>query len=279
MEKTAENSSSQPVSREAREYHNAVEVRNAPTESRRGNTGHGQAQPPASGTTDPQNLGQSINSTNAANSSKEVAGNSYDNTIPITNTRSRRDRPCDGCRRRKSRCVLNFGSTICILCNFHNQPCTFVQSPQPRKKRVPVDHTGADNKKDHDRGIENRDADGLNPKGRESGTYSHKRFDIFLIHLHLISPLLFIHVVGPGSSAVCCCWHKLLLNYPSICLGWLVILHHYLEISANPAQLAPSNQGTGSLLTRDRRIRKILTYMKQKTKTIGGCMIGSALRN
>ena len=43
-----------------------------------------------------------------------------------------------------------------------------------------MDHAGADNKKDHDRDGENRDADGRNPKGRESGMCSRKRFDIFL---------------------------------------------------------------------------------------------------
>lgn len=47
----------------------------------------------------------------------------------------KRDRPCDACRRRKSRCVLHEGQTSCVLCQFHSQDCTFVQSPQPRSKR------------------------------------------------------------------------------------------------------------------------------------------------
>jgi len=51
-------------------------------------------------------------------------------------TKGRRDRPCDACRRRKSRCVMNEGAEICVLCNFHSQECTFVQSPQPRKRRL-----------------------------------------------------------------------------------------------------------------------------------------------
>lgn len=50
--------------------------------------------------------------------------------------RGRRDRPCDACRRRKSRCVMNEGAEICVLCQFHSQECTFVQSPQPRKRRL-----------------------------------------------------------------------------------------------------------------------------------------------
>jgi hypothetical protein len=56
-----------------------------------------------------------------------------------TNTRSRKDRPCDACRRRKSRCVINEGQTSCVLCQFHTQECTFVQSPQPRKRKLNTD--------------------------------------------------------------------------------------------------------------------------------------------
>lgn len=53
-----------------------------------------------------------------------------------SNTRSRKDRPCDACRRRKSRCVINTGQTSCALCQIHSQDCTFVQSPQPRKRKL-----------------------------------------------------------------------------------------------------------------------------------------------
>jgi hypothetical protein len=55
------------------------------------------------------------------------------------NVRSRRDRPCDACRRRKSRCVIHEGQESCALCQFHKQECTFVQSPQPRKRRLNSD--------------------------------------------------------------------------------------------------------------------------------------------
>ncbi|KAK6541220.1 Fungal specific transcription factor [Orbilia ellipsospora] len=64
-----------------------------------------------------------------------------------TTTRSRKDRPCDACRRRKSRCVMNEDSSICVLCQFHKQDCTFLQSPQPRKRRLPVTNTGSDDEK------------------------------------------------------------------------------------------------------------------------------------
>jgi hypothetical protein len=53
----------------------------------------------------------------------------------VANVRTRRDRPCDACRRRKSRCEMPDGASECILCRFHHQDCTFVNSPQPRKRR------------------------------------------------------------------------------------------------------------------------------------------------
>ncbi|KAI9798288.1 MAG: Fungal specific transcription factor [Piccolia ochrophora] len=46
-----------------------------------------------------------------------------------------KDRPCDTCRRRKSRCVVPENSVRCILCEFHKQNCTFAQRPQPRKRK------------------------------------------------------------------------------------------------------------------------------------------------
>jgi Fungal Zn(2)-Cys(6) binuclear cluster domain len=60
-------------------------------------------------------------------------------SVEPSNTRTRRDRPCDACRRRKSRCVIHEGAEVCVLCEFHKQECTFVQSPQPRKRRLNSD--------------------------------------------------------------------------------------------------------------------------------------------
>lgn len=54
-----------------------------------------------------------------------------------------RTRPCDACRRRKSKCVTEPGKSICVLCNFHSQACTYLQAPQPRK-RPTVHGTAAD---------------------------------------------------------------------------------------------------------------------------------------
>jgi hypothetical protein len=45
-------------------------------------------------------------------------------------------RPCDPCRRRKSRCEIVGDSPPCLLCRFHHQECTFNEEPQPRKRRA-----------------------------------------------------------------------------------------------------------------------------------------------
>lgn len=47
---------------------------------------------------------------------------------------TKRGRPCDACRRRKSKCVTEDGNSICVLCKFHSQQCTYLEAPQPRKR-------------------------------------------------------------------------------------------------------------------------------------------------
>lgn len=51
-------------------------------------------------------------------------------------TKVRSRRPCDPCRRRKSRCEIVDASPPCLLCRFHRQECTFNEEPQPRKRRA-----------------------------------------------------------------------------------------------------------------------------------------------
>ncbi|KAF2477623.1 uncharacterized protein BDR25DRAFT_2571 [Lindgomyces ingoldianus] len=53
---------------------------------------------------------------------------------PITNLHIRRERPCDACRRRKSLCVIQDGSVLCVLCEFHKEECT--SSLLPRKQNI-----------------------------------------------------------------------------------------------------------------------------------------------
>lgn len=47
-----------------------------------------------------------------------------------------RSRPCDACRRRKNRCVVKEGADKCVLCDFRDQDCTFVENIAPRKRKA-----------------------------------------------------------------------------------------------------------------------------------------------
>jgi hypothetical protein len=49
--------------------------------------------------------------------------------------RSFKERPCDSCRRRKSRCVFLENESSCMLCKSRIQECTFLEEPQRRRKR------------------------------------------------------------------------------------------------------------------------------------------------
>ncbi|KAK3935377.1 fungal-specific transcription factor domain-containing protein [Diplogelasinospora grovesii] len=48
---------------------------------------------------------------------------------------TRADRPCDICRKRKSRCVKEPDQERCVLCIFHDRKCTYRHAPQRRPKR------------------------------------------------------------------------------------------------------------------------------------------------
>jgi hypothetical protein len=49
---------------------------------------------------------------------------------------TKRTRPCDACRKRKTRCHTEESETVCVLCKFHGQACTYEQSPRSRKRSV-----------------------------------------------------------------------------------------------------------------------------------------------
>src|ERR1700754_3693538 len=66
--------------------------------------------------------------------SPDSVGISSSSAVPLKTT-SRPRRPCDACRKRKSRCEIQEGEIICVLCKFHHQPCLFNENPQPRKRR------------------------------------------------------------------------------------------------------------------------------------------------
>ena len=71
-------------------------------------------------------------STSGAPSLSLGAANGNANGIP----KARPQRPCDNCRKRKSRCEMLDNDTQCVLCQFHNKPCTFVNDPPKKRRRV-----------------------------------------------------------------------------------------------------------------------------------------------
>ena len=50
--------------------------------------------------------------------------------------RSRKDRPCDSCRKRKSRCIIEEAGQNCQSCRTSGKDCTFEISPTPRSRPV-----------------------------------------------------------------------------------------------------------------------------------------------
>jgi hypothetical protein len=76
------------------------------------------------------------------NSSSDLSGkdlvviNFTSTNSPISNIRSRRKRGCDACRRRKIRCVILEGASLCDSCERRAQDFAFVQSPLTRKRKA-----------------------------------------------------------------------------------------------------------------------------------------------
>ncbi|KAK9480817.1 fungal-specific transcription factor domain-containing protein [Lipomyces japonicus] len=51
-------------------------------------------------------------------------------------TRNRRERPCDSCRKRKTRCIRTDGSSVCTICISHDEVCTFILEPPTRRRNL-----------------------------------------------------------------------------------------------------------------------------------------------
>jgi hypothetical protein len=47
----------------------------------------------------------------------------------------RQGRPCDACRKRKTRCIVNDGGTKCAYCHLRNSACTYDSTERPAKER------------------------------------------------------------------------------------------------------------------------------------------------
>lgn len=61
--------------------------------------------------------------------------------------KSRKERPCDACRRRKVCCIREPGDEACSLCRMQNTTCTYDRGPTPRRRR-PTQSTSAWNESD-----------------------------------------------------------------------------------------------------------------------------------
>ncbi|KAK9458546.1 fungal-specific transcription factor domain-containing protein [Lipomyces oligophaga] len=79
------------------------------------------------------------NSSSTVSSNQQQSGQTVNSNRPFY-TRNRRERPCDGCRRRKTRCLRPDGAVICTMCVSHNEVCTFVLEP-PTRRRQPASST------------------------------------------------------------------------------------------------------------------------------------------
>lgn len=80
--------------------------------------------------------GTSRNSSTMDNASEPSNYSSPENSpTPAVRKPPRADRPCDTCRKRKSRCVKEPDQEKCVLCVFHRRDCTYLDEPQRRKKR------------------------------------------------------------------------------------------------------------------------------------------------
>ena len=85
-----------------------------------------------------------LDSIPASSSRNSMSSHSSKNA---TGSRGRRERPCDGCRKRKSKCVVNEGQKNCAACGVHGQECTYVEDPQPRKRKVDTEAKEGDGPK------------------------------------------------------------------------------------------------------------------------------------
>ncbi|WVQ67976.1 uncharacterized protein L199_006181 [Kwoniella botswanensis] len=95
---------------------------------------------------------------NSSNTQIPIAGPSYSNPIshpprpaaPIDEgggrpARSRKNRPCDACRRRKTRCLITAIGPPCSLCADAKRECTFNFAPPARRPRQSIQPASSEN--------------------------------------------------------------------------------------------------------------------------------------
>ncbi|KAF4987099.1 hypothetical protein FGRMN_10543 [Fusarium graminum] len=84
------------------------------------------------------------------------SGNGSGPSASASSSANTRSRPCDTCRVRKTRCVKEESQSRCVLCTFHNQPCTFLRGPTPRQRRQ-------NREREREKQVESRDGADENP--------------------------------------------------------------------------------------------------------------------
>ncbi|KAF9005834.1 hypothetical protein BDZ89DRAFT_1079915 [Hymenopellis radicata] len=101
--------------------------------------GHGRVDAAATCEPGPSHLNTNglspTNGTNGTSGSAKSTPN--DDPPPVTLARpfrSRKNRPCDGCRRAKTRCAIVAVGTPCVECQHTRKKCTFDELPRQRKK-------------------------------------------------------------------------------------------------------------------------------------------------
>ncbi|KAB8621891.1 hypothetical protein FH972_026002 [Carpinus fangiana] len=73
----------------------------------------------------------------SSTTASSLVSHSQKPTLASTTARgSRKDRPCDACRRRKTRCVTQEGYSACGFCKLHSKECTYLEKPAPRKRKA-----------------------------------------------------------------------------------------------------------------------------------------------
>ncbi|KAK9360376.1 fungal-specific transcription factor domain-containing protein [Lipomyces starkeyi] len=96
----------------------------------------------ASGKANSVSGGQAISSAGSTSSQNPASSSMATTTTAASNanrpfyTRNRRERPCDGCRRRKTRCLRPEGAVVCTMCVSHDEVCTFVLEPPTRRRHT-----------------------------------------------------------------------------------------------------------------------------------------------
>ena len=189
---------------------------------------------------------------NTITTTPQSAGGAVTTVLGMNRNRPRR--PCDACRKRKSRCEMAEGESICVLCKFHRQPCLFQENPQPRKKRkISTDGSNdANSSRDQARTapppLESADGPGMNDalEQRRTSIRKHQPIDDYA---NLRGPSLLKKTLGLQSQR-----HSRFLGSTSIYEQTLLnaaSADENYEIALGPTSIRKVDESTSFLLHAD----------------------------